>query len=193
MKLKSKAKLILASQSPQRRKLLKKLKIPFQIIPSRVHEGDATRVPGSKARRLVLTLARKKAVAVAKKFKNENCVVLGADTIVICGNKIFGKPKNIAHARRMLGALSGSWQTVITGLCMVRTRPWTIKTGYTETKLLFHRMDEAVIHRLAKKNLDKSGSYSIQKMPDRFVKRMKGPLDNVIGLPVAQVRKLLKI
>ncbi len=188
-----KPRLILASASPQRRKLLKKLKIPFQIIPSRINEGDATRVPGHKARKLVLDLSRKKALSIAKKFKRENCVVLGADTIVVCGGKIFGKPKSVAHAKRMLGELSGHWQTVITGLCVIHTVPWKIKSAFTETKLLFHAIDEKVIERLAKMNLDKSGSYSIQKMPDRFVKQMKGPLDNVIGLPVAQVRKLLKI
>ncbi len=188
-----KPKLILASSSPQRRKLLKKAKIPFEIIPSNVDEGDANRIPGRKARKLVLALARKKAVAVAKKFKSQDRTVLGADTIVVCGGKIFGKPLNAAHAERMLGELSGNWQTVITGLCVVRTKTWSVKTAYTETKLLFHRMDEKIIRRLASKNLDKSGSYSIQKMPDRFVKRMIGPLDNVIGLPVAQVRKLLKI
>ncbi len=191
--MKNKPDLILASASPQRRKLLKRIKIPFRIIPSRVNEGDATKIPGSKARKLVLDLSRKKALSVAKKFKGQDCVVLGADTIVVCGGKIFGKPRNVKHAAEMLGKLSNSWQTVITGLCVIKTKTNELKQAYTETKLLFHPMDDKTIRRLASKNLDKSGSYSIQKMPDRFVKKMVGPIDNVIGLPVAQVRKLLKI
>ncbi len=185
--------LILASASPQRRKLLKRIKIPFRIIPSKVNEGDATKVPGRKARKLVLDLSRKKALSIAKKFKGIDCVILGADTIVVCGGEIFGKPRNVKHAAEMLGKLSNSWQTVITGLCVVQAQTQKFKQAFTETKLLFHPMDEKTIRRLASKNLDKSGSYSIQKMPDRFVKKMIGPIDNVIGLPVAQVRKLLKI
>lgn len=192
MKKKTKAKLILASSSPQRRKLLKKLRIPFEIVPSNVDEGDATKTPGRKVKALVKTLAQKKARWVAKQRAKEGAVVLGADTVVVCKGRIFGKPKDVADAEKILGTLSGNWQSVLTGVCVIDTGTGKETVSYAETKLLFKKLAPETIAKLARKNLDKSGAYSIQKMPDRFIARMKGDLDNVIGLPLRLVRKLLK-
>ena len=184
-------KLILASASPQRKKLLKKLKTSFSIIKSRVKEPDAGRISHDQARALVIRLAVKKAKDVARKFPRENCAVLGADTLVVCKGKILGKPKGESHARRMLSLLSGSRQTVLTGLCVV-FNPWGLaETDCAETELLFRRIDPKTIARLAGRNLDKSGAYAIQKMNDRFVREIRGDLDNVIGLPLRNVKKLL--
>lgn len=193
MSEKRRMNLILASASPQRRKLLKRLKIPFRIIPSNARETNPATVRHHRAKKLVTDLAVRKARAVARKFKKEDCVVLGADTLVVCGNRIFGKPRDVADARRMLGRLAGNWQSVVTGVCVIRNPEGEETTACAETRLLFEKLDETTIARLAKKNLDKSGSYSIQKMPDRYVKKMVGDLDNVIGLPLRQVRRLLKI
>lgn len=184
-------KLILASASPQRRKLLKRLKIPFRIVPSDVSETNPAKVSHKKSRRLVIDLAVKKAKAVAKNFRKESCVILGADTLVVCNGRIFGKPSNEAHARNMLRQLSGSWQTVVTGLCVIFNPEGRMKTAFAETRLKFKKIDEKTIAKLARKNLDKSGSYAIQKINDRFVETMLGDLDNVIGLPLRQVKQLL--
>jgi septum formation protein len=185
-------KFILASASPQRKKLLTKAGFRFVIIPSKLKEPDPGNFHFKSVRNLVKTLAKKKAQEIARKFKNVPCVILGADTLVVCRGKILGKPKNEKHARHMLQELSGSWQMVITGLCMILNPQNLVKVDFAETQLLFKKLDEKEIRNLAKKNLDKSGSYAIQKINDRFVKKMNGDLDNVIGLPVRTVKKMLK-
>lgn len=184
-------KLILASESPQRKKLLKKIGVPFSIIPSHIREMDPAKVHHKKARDLVIELAVKKAKAVAKKLKGKDCVILGADTLVICNDKILGKPKNEKHARMILRELSGKWQKVITGVCVIFNPKQIIKTGFEQTSLKFKKMDEKTIRALAKKSAGKSGAYAIQKMNDHFVEKMGGNLDNVIGLPMNLVKKLL--
>jgi len=184
--------LILASASPQRRKLLSKAGFRFSIYPARVQETDADTIHYKQAQKLVQNLAVKKAMAIAKKFKNKNCVILGADTLVICNKKILGKPKNTAHARCMLESLSNRWQTVMTGLCLIKNPESKMKTASAKTKILFHQMDSKTISRHAQKNLDKSGSYAIQKMNDRLIKHIKGDLDNVIGLPIRVFKQVLK-
>src|SRR5689334_10305397 len=93
-------KLILASKSPRRRSLMKELKIPFRVVPSRVSEQSDEKTP----RRLVQELAKRKAESVAKTLKEG--LVLGADTLVILGNQILGQPKDANHAYKMLYRLS---------------------------------------------------------------------------------------
>lgn len=185
-------RLILASASPQRRKILRRAGFRFAIVPARVQETDADTIPYKQAGKLVQNMAVKKTKAIAKKFKNKNCVVLGADTLVVCNKKILGKPKNAAHARFMLQTLSNRWQTVMTGLCLIKNPESKMKTACAKTKILFHRIDSKTISRQAQKNLDKSGSYAIQKMNRRLIKHIKGDLDNVIGLPIRALKQVLK-
>lgn len=192
MKQAPKRKLILASASPQRKKLLKKIGVPFQIVPSNVRETNPATVHHEDVRALVTGLALRKAKSIAKRFKNQRCLILGADTLVVCDEKILGKPRDAAHARAMLRTLSGRWQQVVTGLCFIATPEQKIRTGFAKTSLRFAKMDEPTIRLLAEKNLDKSGSYAIQRMNDRFVKELRGELDNVIGLPVGLVRKMIQ-
>lgn len=186
-------KLILASASPQRKKLLKKIGIPFSVVPSHVREIDPKRVHYKDAQRLVMRLAAKKAQAVAQtqQLKRKDCVILGADTLVVCDGEILGKPKNEADARGMLRKLSGRWQRVLTGVCLIYGRKK--KISFEQTRLRFAMLDEKTIIRLAKKNLDKAGSYAIQRINDRFIKEIKGDMDNVIGLPVRKVKKMLEL
>ncbi len=182
---------ILASQSPQRKKILRRLKIPFKIIPSTIRETDPDKIHHFNAKKLVTDLAIKKAKAVAKKFKNRPCIILGADTLVVCNKKILGKPKSEEHARKMLTLLSGRAQQVLTGVCLIKNPEGTLKKGCSVTTLKFKKLDDKTIRHLAKKNRDKSGSYAIQKMKDQNVRIIKGDLDNVIGLPLALVKKLI--
>jgi septum formation protein len=186
-----KPRLILASASPQRKKLLRKLRVPFDIIPSHAPETNPATVNHRQARKLVTDLAERKARAIARKFKKDDCVVLGADTLVVCNGKIFGKPRNEAHARSMLRQLSGNWQTVVTGLCVIRNPGGRIRKGFAATRLRFRTIPEPVLNRLAHKNLDKSGAYAIQNIHDRWLAEIRGDLDNVIGLPLRVVRRLL--
>ena len=184
-------KFILASSSPQRRKLLKRLKIPFQVIPSNIPEPNPEKIQFKNVRRLVVGLAVKKAQSVANRFRKKEALVLGAGTLVVCKGKILGKPRDESHAKKILAMLSGRWQKVITGVCLISTKDGRLKKGFEETRLRFRKLDEKTLKRLAKKNLDKSGAYAIQKMNDRYVRVIQGSLDNVIGLPLTLVRRLL--
>ena len=90
------------------------------------------------------------------------------------------------------GAQADRWQSVMTGLCLVSNPKGRVRTALAVTRLKFKTIPEKQLDRLARKNHDKSGAYAIQKMNDRFVRKIEGELDNVIGLPVKLVKKLLR-
>lgn len=186
-------KLVLASASPQRRKLLRQAGIACRVVPSAFKEPDAARFSAKEARQLVLDLALAKAQNVAQKIRQDqptfNGAVLGADTVVTVQNEIFGKPKNVKDAARMLRLLSNNWQAVWTGLAWIELPSFRIKKRAVKTRLKFHPMTEKEITRLAAINLDKSGAYAIQKMNDAHLKKIHGDFENVIGLPTFVVRQ----
>lgn len=179
--------LILASASPQRNRLLKTLKIPFRVLPSRISEKSRTRDP----RKLTMELALKKAKAVARKVPKGSWV-LGADTIVVCRGRIIGKPKSKKDSLRILRILNGRRQKVYTGLALVRTGEKRYLTGVSLTKLKARKLDEERLQRLAGKHPDKAGSYAIQDRQDPFIQKRTGPLDNVIGFPRKTFLEMLK-
>jgi septum formation protein len=177
--------LILASQSPQRLKLLKQLRIPFQVIPSHVNENCREKNPKS----LVLKLAMRKAMHVAK--KHAEAWVLGADTIVTCqGQKLF-KPRSPSHARRMLSLLNGHWHRVYTGVALVDAKSGAFWKAAAVTKVKARKLSPEALERLSGKHMDKAGGYAVQDRKDPFIEKVVGARDNVIGLPLATVRNLL--
>jgi septum formation protein len=176
--------LILASASPQRREILKKLGIPFEILPSKVSESSREKNP----RKLVLLLAKRKALAVAK--KRPDAVVLGSDTLVVCKGEILGKPKDRKDSERILRLLNGAWQRVYTGVAVVAGK--RVYTDCAVSKVLARRLTEDQLMRFAGKHMDKAGAYAVQDKKDPFVAKVVGDLDNVIGLPLRSVRKTLK-
>ena len=178
--------LILASSSPQRKKLLSKLKIPFTIIPSGVSENTREKNP----RKMVLKLAVKKALFLAKKKKE--CWVLGADTTVVCKGVIIGKPINFKDSKRILEFLNGQKHKVYTGAAMVLDGGKTIFQTASVTSLKAKKLSEKEILSLAGKHIDKAGSYAVQDKEDPFIESIKGPLDNVIGLHLDGVKSLIK-
>jgi septum formation protein len=178
--------LILASGSPQRRALLKRLRRPFKILPSNVSERSAEKSP----RRLVVLLAKRKALAVAK--RNPRDVVLGADTLVVCRGKIIGKPRDAADSRRILRLLNGRWQRVYTGVCVASDGGKRALATAVVSRVKARRLDDRTLLKLAGKHMDKAGAYAVQDKADPFIEKIEGPLDNVIGLPVDAVRRLLK-
>ncbi len=178
--------LILASGSPQRRTLLKKLRIPFRIVPSRVGERSAERDP----RKLVVLLARRKAKAVAR--RHPGAIVLGADTLVVCRGRILGKPRNPADSLRILRLLNGRWQRVYTGAAVAidgGSRIWSTAVG---SRVLARRLPQERLAALAGKHMDKAGAYAVQDRDDPFIERVEGDFDNVIGLPVEACGRLLR-
>lgn len=187
IKLLSNVPLVLASASPQRKRLLKTLKIPFRVLPSHIPEKSRTRNP----RKLTAELALKKAQAIARKVP-KGSLVLGADTIVVCRGKILGKPKNKKDSLRILKILNGRWQRVYTGLALVRAGEKRHLTGVSLTRLKARKLDEERLQRLAGKHPDKAGSYAIQDREDPFIRKRIGPLDNVIGFPRKTFLEMLK-
>jgi len=178
--------LILASGSPQRKTLLKKLRRPFRIVPSHVSERSAEKDP----RRLVILLAARKAKAVAK--SHPEAVVLGADTLVVCRGKILGKPRDAAHSRRILRLLNGRWQQVYTGLAVAVEGGRICLTGAVKSRVLARKLSEEQLMALAGKHMDKAGAYAVQDKDDPFISRVEGGLDNVIGLPVRAAGHLIR-
>lgn len=180
------APLILASASPQRRKLLSKLGLAFKIVPSHVSERSAQKNP----RRLVIELARRKALSIAR--RHPKALVLGADTLVVCLGKILGKPRDHDHSGKILRLLSGRWQRVYTGVALARDGGLKITSEAVVTKVLARKLDEKTLASMKGKHMDKAGAYAIQDRKDPFIARIVGDRDNVIGLPLAAVRRLLR-
>lgn len=178
--------LILASQSPQRRQLLKALHVPFKIVPSKVSERSSQTNP----RLLVKELSIRKANAVARKRRAG--LILGADTIVLCRGKILLKPRSKKDSFKMLSTLNGRWQRVYTGVALIDAETGRCWSEVTLSRVKARKLDQAGLNRLAGKHMDKAGSYAMQDHQDPFIEKVVGPKDNVIGLPLDSVRRLIR-
>ncbi len=176
-------RLVLASASPRRRAILRAAGISFTVDPSSVDENIAEKNP----RRLVVRLARLKALDVARRHPGR--LVLGADTIVVCAGEILGKPKNRTDAARMIALQSGRLQRVYTATALALGR--RVYTELAVTKVYARRLNADRLRRLVGKHMDKAGAYAVQDRSDPFVERIVGDRDNVTGLPMRSVRRLL--
>lgn len=179
-------KIILASSSPRRKELLTTAGIEFEIHVKEVDEFVPDGTPPAEAAKMT---AAKKAAAVAEDYAD--CVVIGADTIVVANGKILGKPKDEADAESMLRMLSGIEHEVITGVCIIRNG--TSETFAQISKVKFYNLtDEEISAYVATKEpMDKAGAYGIQGLGCKLVERIEGDYFNIVGLPVAEVcRKL---
>ncbi len=182
--------LILASSSPRRRELLARAGFTFEVRPSAVIERL---VPGEEPEEFARRAARDKAISVAAGAPSGS-LVLGADTIVVAGGEVLGKPMDSADAARMLQLLSGSTHQVITGVCLVRSPGEIAGLAHETTLVTFRALDDSEIAGYVSSGepLDKAGAYGIQGLASRFVTRVEGCYFNVVGLPVALVYELLK-
>jgi len=181
-----KLNLTLASASPRRHELLGEAGIAFTAVDAEVvEESPAVGDPHAVA----CANARAKSRAVAGEL------VLGADTVVALGTEgegeLLGKPIDAEDAARMLAALSGTTHRVVTGLCMRRGLDEEVRS--VETLVRMRAIERAEIQEYvgSGEGLGKAGSYAIQDTAERFVEAIRGPLDNVIGLPVEVVREML--
>lgn len=180
-------KLILASASPRRRSLMRAAGYTFKVVPSRVRE---TRPSGLKPSQLVKWLAKKKAMDIAQKYPSHT--VLGADTLVYLKGRILGKPRNNKHAIWMLKFLSGSWQSVYTGVSIVNRAEKIERSGYQVSKVKLRKLSSLDIKKAIQRHMDKAGAYAVQQKDDPFVEKILGDYDNVVGLPIRLVKKLLR-
>jgi septum formation protein len=184
------ADFVLASASPRRRRLLGQAGFHFAVDPSgldeRVFAGETPLLATSR-------LACEKAAVVGRRWR-AGTIVLGADTSVVCDGTLFGKPTSPAGAVDMLLALSGRNHQVLTCWALLEAGAGAIAvTGVTASAVRMREIgrDEARAYVDSGEPLDKAGAYAVQGLGRRLVAAVLGSLDNVIGLPVAQVSRAL--
>lgn len=177
---------ILASVSPRRKELLKLAVGKFEVIPSGCEETVPENIPPEK---IPEYLARLKACDVAEKYPRDT--VVGADTMVFIGGMLLGKPKDRPDAVRMLKLLSGTTHKVITG-CAVCEKGDCRSFSYA-TEVTFYELgdDEISAYADTSEPYDKAGGYGIQGTGTLFVKEIRGDYFNVVGLPVAALKRFL--
>ncbi len=181
-------KYILASASPRRKELLSLCVNDFEIVPSFIPEVVPESLEVEKHSEF---LARLKANDIAK--NNPSDVVIGADTSVIYGDNILGKPKDREDAKRMLKMLSGNTHKVITGCAVVKNGVCNSFSVITDVEF-FELSDTEIENYLdTTEPYDKAGSYGIQGLGGLFVKTIKGDYFNVVGLPIAHLKRFLEI
>jgi septum formation protein len=183
-------KLILASSSPRRAEILANAGLPFTVLSSAVDESPS---PDEKPAALVQRLANAKADLVTARAVGP-AIVLAADTVVVLGDKILGKPSSTEDARHMLQQLSGRTHSVLTGVALVRL-PDGERRQFIESTLVHFRpiTDEELAAYLATREpYDKAGSYAIQGQAGRYIPRIDGCYFNVVGLPLSRVLTELK-
>ena len=182
-------KIILASASPRRKELLEKIGLKFEVEP-----GDCQEIVDKdlEPREMVRKLSREKAEAVARKHRN--VVVIAADTVVLMGDKILGKPHNQAEAKKMLRSLSGKSHVVITGFTIIDTAKRRILSKAVETKVYIRELNPEEIDCYVKSGepLDKAGGYGIQGLGSVIVEEIEGDYFNVVGLPLSVLSESLK-
>jgi septum formation protein len=183
-------RLILASQSPRRRELLGALGVPFAVVPSHADESLPGDLPLGSALEAV---ALRKAQEVASSAAGPDPFwVLGADTAVVVGERVLGKPRDRADAVAMLGALSGRAHRVITAVALVG--PAVSRSLRVETQVTFEPLTAAQIAWYADLDepYDKAGAYAIQGRGAFLVASIRGSYTNVVGLPMAETVRLLE-
>jgi nucleoside triphosphate pyrophosphatase len=184
-------KIILASQSPRRKQLLEWAEIPFDII---IKETSEDYPPGLHPEEVAIYIARQKAYAVQRSVSSVQ-TILAADTIVVLGENIIGKPVHREEAVSILFALSGQKHRVITGVAIVKGVKEISFADVTEVE--FHKLTiEQIEFYVDKyKPYDKAGAYAIQEWIGVIgIKSINGDFYNVMGLPVSRVvREIQKI
>lgn len=178
--------LILASASPRRHELLTAAGIAHVVRPASIPED---RHPGEDPLTYVRRLAAEKARAIVC---DAGDVVLGADTVVCVDDDVFGKPGSAEEATAMLRRLSGREHVVLTGICMLSQQQCV--TDSAATRVYFLKLSEREIEEYTQSGepFDKAGAYAIQGLASKFVRKIEGCYQNVVGLPVSLVYSHLK-
>ena len=186
-------RLVLASASPPRARLLRAAGFTFEVCA--VDVDEVTRVgepPASYVRRLAAEKSMRASIAFGGRHVQEQIVVLGADTAVVVDGEILGKPRDERDATAMLHRLSGRRHDVITGLSL---RTATAEVGRVETTAVYFsplNADEIAWYVARGEGRDKAGGYAIQGLALRFIPQIEGSYSNVVGLPLGCLYQLLK-
>ncbi len=177
--------IILASQSPRRRELLRYITEDFKAVSSDVDESLPQGISPCEA---VLYLSKIK----AEPFRNNDDIVIGADTVVTLDGTVLGKPKDDDDAVRMLKKLSGREHSVFTGVTILSGE--REKSFFVETRVKFFSLSDAEISAYMEthEHVDKAGAYGIQGYGSLFVEKVDGDYFNVVGLPVSRLNRELR-
>ena len=189
-------KIILASASPRRRELLDQIGVCFAVQPACGEE----KITSADPKKVVEELSAQKAAEVADTQKEDDWLVIGADTVVSCKGQILGKPGSEENAFRMLSMLEGNTHEVYTGVTLIRIKKESghfyqeSRTFSEGTDVSFYPMTEREIcdYIATGEPMDKAGAYGIQGKAAIFVKGIRGDYNNVVGLPIARLYQELK-
>jgi septum formation protein len=181
--------IILASASPRRKELLKKIGLKFRVDPSNYEENISCEL---EPHELAKSLSLEKAKLVAKNHKNT--LVIAADTFIVLEGKILGKPRTESEAKEMLETISGTQHSVITGFTIIDAENNKALSRSVETKVYIRRLSSNEIDAYveSKEPLDKAGAYAIQGLGSVIVEKIEGDYFNVIGLPLSALTESLK-
>jgi septum formation protein len=183
--------IVLASQSPRRKQLLEWAELPFEVIVQPTTEDYPGQLPVDE---VPVYIARQKAIAVQQSGRVEkDSIIIAADTIVVLGNEIIGKPVDREHAIKILSQLSGQKHQVITGVVITDGKDETAFSDITD--VWFHELSQEQLAFYVDKYrpYDKAGAYAIQEWIGVIgIKSIRGDFYNVMGLPVSRVMQELK-
>ena len=183
-------KLILASNSPRRKKIMAELGLEFEVVPSNYDEKLPDDIFSYEK---IEDLATKKCLDVSNR-SDKNSVVLAADTVVVLHNRILGKPHSKEEAFNMLKSLSGETHSVVTSVCGINTKTNRAALLSTTSYVRFNELSDYMINYYIDtfNPLDKAGSYGIQELPPKFLDKYEGSFENIVGLDPEAVTAVLK-
>jgi len=175
---------ILASASPRRVELLRQVVFRFKVMPSAADECEHEQFTAWEIAQLN---AYRKARAIAKKYPD--ALVVGADTVVCLGTKLYAKPRDERDAHRMLLELQGRTHDVVTGVCLLHLRSHRERLFSDSTAVSFRKLTSGKVRDYVAKvhTLDKAGAYAIQDEGESIVESIQGSYTNVVGLPVERL------
>lgn len=183
-------KLILASNSPRRKKIMKDMGLEYEVVPSNYDEKlESDEFTYDK----IEDIATQKCLDVVRR-SDKNSLVFAADTVVVLHNKILGKPHTKENAFKMLKELSGQTHMVVTSICAINTRTNRAVTQSTTSYVRFTQWSDDMIHYYIDtfNPLDKAGSYGIQELPPNYLDKFEGSFENIVGLSPEAVKLVLE-
>ena len=182
-------KIILASNSPRRRELLTQIGLTFTVAPA---DADESVLPGEAPEAYAVRVALDKARIAAERAGEG--IVISADTIVVIGDSILGKPADVRDAERMLMSLAGKEHRVVTALAVIDSASSRSLTRISVTKVWFRDLTvrEIAAYVATGEPMDKAGAYGIQERGALLVERIEGCYSNVVGLPLSLLGEMLR-
>ena len=182
-------RIVLASASPRRKQYLSYLGLPFEVV---VPDVDESTVDGESPQQLVMRLSKLKAKAVSQRLSDSEALIIAADTVVAYKGQVLGKPQNDDDAFNMIKMLQGDTHEVYTGCTILKGD--RISNFAVSTKVTFASLDDELIRTYVNsgESRDKAGSYALQGIAAMLIQKVDGSVSTVVGLPICEVREVLK-